>query len=72
VFNIQVAEALPNVVCPVCDVHGGIEGQGEEMKVRWNRFLHQSRRDLAAGPSGILFLSGVHHCSRESYRKDMI
>jgi multimeric flavodoxin WrbA len=33
---VQVADALPNVVCPVCDVHGVIRGQGEEMAVQWD------------------------------------
>jgi multimeric flavodoxin WrbA len=34
---IQVADKLPNVVCPVCDVHGVIEGNGDDMKVLWNQ-----------------------------------
>ena len=33
---LQVPHALPNVVCPVCDIHGIIEGQGEGMKVVWD------------------------------------
>ncbi len=34
---VQVPDALPNVVCPVCDVHGVIVGQGDEMKVEWDQ-----------------------------------
>lgn len=33
---LQVPEKLPNVVCPVCDVHGVLTGEGENMKVVWN------------------------------------
>ena len=33
---LQVPDRLPNVVCPVCDVHGVLTGQGENMKVVWN------------------------------------
>ena len=33
---LQVPEKFPNVVCPVCDVHGVLTGEGENMKVVWN------------------------------------
>lgn len=33
---LQVQTRLPNVVCPVCDVHGVLVGQGDDMTVEWN------------------------------------
>lgn len=33
---LQVPEQLPNVVCPVCDVHGVVIVDGNKMKVEWN------------------------------------
>ncbi len=33
---LQVQTQLPHVVCPVCDVHGVLSGQGNDMKVEWN------------------------------------
>ena len=33
---LQVQTRLPNVVCPVCDVHGVLVGQGDQMTVQWN------------------------------------
>ena len=28
---------MPNVVCPVCDVHGVVTGGRKTMKVKWNK-----------------------------------
>ena len=33
---LKVPEKLPHVVCPVCDVHGVLTGEGDRMKVEWN------------------------------------
>jgi multimeric flavodoxin WrbA len=33
---LKVETALPHVVCPVCDVHGVLMGQGEKMTVAWD------------------------------------
>lgn len=35
---LQVPEDLPNVVCPVCWVHGVINYENNRMKVKWNEF----------------------------------
>jgi multimeric flavodoxin WrbA/uncharacterized Zn finger protein (UPF0148 family) len=34
---LQVPKKLPNVVCPVCDVHGFLTVEGGKMKVEWNK-----------------------------------
>lgn len=33
---LQVPNKFPDVVCPVCDVHGVLTGEGAKMKVVWN------------------------------------
>ncbi len=34
---VQIQTSLPNVVCPVCDIHGVFVGEGKDMRVEWDR-----------------------------------
>ena len=41
---LQVPDAFPNVVCPVCWIHGVIEVKNNKMQISWDKFESENPR----------------------------
>jgi multimeric flavodoxin WrbA len=68
---LQVPEKLPNVVCPICWIHGVLSVDGGKMKVKWNKKDIEHARFSAVGiPEHGEYIRGWQKKEREALAKD--